>query len=161
MKILPSLALTAALLGAPAFAQQPAATPAPPDSMQVLREKVSVDKKAFVAANMELTEAEAKAFWPLYEAYQKDLQRANEELATVIVAYSKEYNAKSLTDAKAVQLLKAAAASEEAYTKRLKLAIDRFGKVLPGRKLARYIQLETKIRAAVRYEIAAEVPLAP
>jgi hypothetical protein len=32
---------------------------------------------------------------------------------------------------------------------------------LPGRKVARYIQIENKIRAIVKYEIAAEVPLAP
>jgi hypothetical protein len=39
----------------------------PADNMQVLREKVRADKKLFVAANMELSESEAKAFWPVYE----------------------------------------------------------------------------------------------
>jgi hypothetical protein len=31
--------------------------------------------------------------------------------------------------------------------------------VLPGLKAARYMQIENKIRALVKYELAAEVPL--
>jgi len=162
MKRLCPLLLAAAVLAAPAFAQQPAPAPAPApaDDMQVLRDKVNADKKAVVAANLNLTESEAAAFWPLYEAYQKDLQRSNERLATVIVGYSKAYNADSLTDAQAVKLLREAAAAEEASQALQKSAIDRFAKALPGRKLARYLQIENKIRAVIRYEIAAEVPLA-
>jgi hypothetical protein len=33
--------------------------------------------------------------------------------------------------------------------------------VLPGRKAVRYLQLENKVRALIKYEIAAEVPLVP
>jgi hypothetical protein len=31
--------------------------------------------------------------------------------------------------------------------------------VLPGKKAARYLQIENKIRALLRYELAAEIPL--
>ena len=44
----------------------------PADNMQILLEKVKADKKLLVAANMELTESEAKGFWPVYEGYQKN-----------------------------------------------------------------------------------------
>ena len=40
------------------------------DNMQIVLEKVKADKKLLVAANMELTESEAKGFWPVYEEYQ-------------------------------------------------------------------------------------------
>ena len=49
----------------------------PADNMQILREKIKADKKLLVATNMQLTEAEAKNFWPIYEDYQKDLQKIN------------------------------------------------------------------------------------
>jgi hypothetical protein len=39
------------------------------DNMQILRDKIKADKKLLVAANMELTESEAKGFWPVYEEY--------------------------------------------------------------------------------------------
>ncbi|MGZ6275097.1 MAG: hypothetical protein ACXWMI_03175, partial [Syntrophales bacterium] len=43
----------------------------PADTNQLVREKLQADKKLFIAENMQLSEAEAKAFWPVYESYQK------------------------------------------------------------------------------------------
>ena len=155
------LMLAAALVAAPAFAQTKPAAAQPADNMQILRDKLKADKKLVVAANMELTEPEAKAFWPVYEAYQKELHKINDQLAMTIVAYSKEYNANTLTDAKASKLLDQSIAIEEAETKLKRSFVPRLNKVLPGRKVARYMQIENKVRALVKYEIAGEVPLAP
>jgi len=158
--------IAAALLAAPSFAQgkpaepKPAATQ-PADSMQILREKLKADKKLVVAANMGLTELEAKGFWPLYEEYQKELHQINDRLAMIIVSYSKEYTANSLTDDKAQALLDRYFGIEEAEIRLKRSFVPRLGKVLPGRKVARYMQIENKIRAIVKYEIAGEVPLAP
>ena len=44
--------------------------------MEILRQKIKADKKLVVAANLKLTDAEGTAFWPVYDAYQKDLQRS-------------------------------------------------------------------------------------
>ena len=157
--------IAAALLAAPTFAQDKpaAAKPAavqPADNMQILREKLKGDKKLVVAANMGLTEVEAKGFWPLYEEYQKELYQINDRLAMTIVSYAKEYNANSLTDDKAQALLDRYFGIEEAEIKLKRSFVPRLGKVLPGRKVARYMQLENKIRVLVKYEIASEVPLA-
>ncbi|MGH7927600.1 MAG: hypothetical protein ACREQV_07380, partial [Candidatus Binatia bacterium] len=57
------------------FASVSSAQEKPADNMQILREKIRADKKLVVALNMDLTDAEAKNFWPIYEQYQKDLQR--------------------------------------------------------------------------------------
>lgn len=146
---------------APAFAQGKPALDMSSDSMQVLREKLVADKKLVVAANMDLTQAEANGFWPLYEEYQKELNRINDRLALTIVAYAKEYQAGSLTDDKALRLLDAAFAIDDSETKLKRSFVPRLSKVLPGRKVARYLQIENKIRAIVKYEIASEVPLAP
>jgi hypothetical protein len=145
----------------PAFSQTKPAADKPADSMQILREKLQADKKLLIAANMDLTEAEAKNFWPIYEAYQKDLHKINDQIAMTLVAYAKEYNAKSLTDAKARQLLDQSIAIDESEVRLKKSYVPKLAKVLPGRKVARYLQLENKVRALVRYEIAGEVPLAP
>ncbi len=109
---------------------------------------------------MDLTEAEANIFWPIYEDYQKELSSLNEQLAMTIVDYAKEYNAKTLTDDKASNLLLQSIAVEEAESKLKRAFLPRLGKALPGRKVARYMQLENKVRALVKFEIAAEVPLA-
>lgn len=153
------LLLVMATLSSPAWAQGKPAAAAPADNMQILREKLMGDKKLIVAANMELTEAEAKAFWPLYEEYQKELHRINDRIAMMLVTFAKEQGAGSLTDAKAGRLLDEAIALEEAETKLKRAMVPRLSKALPGLKVARYLQIENKIRAIVKYELAAEVPL--
>ena len=141
----------AALLALPALAQ---------DSMQQLRQQLSADKKQLVAANLELTPTEAAAFWPLYEQYQKELQGLNDRIATLVMAYAREYKANTLTDEGAARLMKESMAVDEAEVRARQGVAARLTPVLPGRKLARYLQIENKVRALVRYEIAAEVPLA-
>lgn len=152
--------VVAALLAAPVFAQGKPAADQTAGSMQVLREQLTKDKKLVVSANLDLTQTEAKAFWPLYEEYQKELHRINDRLAMLLVAYAKEHNAGSLTDARALKLIEAAVAVDEDEAKLRRAFLPRVAKVLPGRKAARYLQIENKIRAIVKYELAAEVPLA-
>jgi len=154
------LFIAAALLAAPAFGQGKPAADKPADyNMQILREKLQGDKKLLVAANMDLTEAEAKSFWPIYDEYQKELQKINEQMATTITAYAREYKAKTLTDARAKQLIEEAVGVEDAEVKLKHAILPKLAKALPGRKVARYMQIENKIRAVIKYEIAAEVPL--
>jgi len=157
MKIIYAVILCVAALAAPALAQEkPADT-----NMQILLDKVKADKKLVVAANMDLNEAEAKAFWPIYDAYQKDLQSINERLAKTIVAYAEAYNKKALTDDLAKQLTnEALAADQDELTLRKNYAAKLNG-VLSAMKMARYIQIENKIRAVIRYELATGIPLVP
>ena len=153
------LLFVVALAAAPLYAQtKPAAAPA--DNMQILREKLKADKKLIVAANINLTEAEAKKFWPVYEEYQQELNKINDQIAMLLVGYAKEYNEKTLTDAKASALLDRSVAIEEAEIKAKRSLIQKVRAVLPGLKAAQYLQIENKIRALVKYEIAGEVPLA-
>ena len=144
----------------PATAPAKPAGSAPADNMQILRDKVAADKKVVVAAAMELTEGEAKGFWPVYEQYQKELHKINDGIATLISGYAKEYNANTLTDEKAKQLVDRYIALEEQEVKLKKSFMPKLSKALPGRKVARYMQLENKVRALVKYELAAEIPLA-
>ena len=140
------------LIVSSAFAQQDA-------NMQILRDKVKADKKLVVAANMELTEAEGKTFWPVYEAYQKELQVLNQRLLTAIQAYAEGYNNKSITDAQAKKLADEALAIDEAEIKMRRSYATKLGQILPAKKAARYLQLENKIRAAIRYDLASGIPL--
>ena len=130
-------------------------------NMEILKQKVKADKKLVVAANMNLTEAEAKGFWPIYESYQTELAAINERLGKTIAAYAEAYNNKTLTDAKAKPLIDEAIAIEEAEAKLRRTYLPRLSAVIPAVKVARYMQIENKIRAAIRYDLATAIPLAP
>ena len=138
----------------PALAQEK-----PADNMQILREKIKADKKLLVAANMELTESEAKNFWPIYEDYQKDLQKVNERLGKLLQSYAADYKNKTMTDEKAKKLTDEYLSIEQAEVKLKSSYVPKLSKVLPAAKVARYLQIENKIRAVIKYDLAATVPL--
>ena len=71
-----------------AFAVPAVAQEAGNMTMEILKEKVKADKKLVVATNMNLTDAEAKAFWPLYDGYQKELEQINQRLGNTIKSYA-------------------------------------------------------------------------
>lgn len=129
--------------------------------VEILRQKISADKKLVVASNMDLSEADAKAFWPIYDAYQKDLQQINERIGKGLSAYADAYNQGkgTIPDATAKKLLDEMVAIEEAEVALKRSYIPKLTAVLPAAKVARYIQMETKIRSLVRFDLAANVPL--
>jgi hypothetical protein len=149
------LVCIAVLTVAPAFAQSKSSD----TNMQILLDKVKADKKLVVAANMDLSDAEGQSFWPIYDAYQKDLQALNARLAKAILGYADAYNKNTLTDDQATELTNAALAIDQDEVTMRKTYAAKLKGVLPGKKVARYLQIENKIRAAIRYDMAANIPL--
>jgi hypothetical protein len=141
------------------FAPQSLAQDKPADNMQILRDKLKADKKLVVATNMELTESEAKAFWPIYDQYQKDLQKINQRVANLLESYADDFRNKSLTDDKAKKLINEATAIDQAEANLKSTYAPKLSKALPVRKVARYLQVENKIRAVIKYDLAQGVPL--
>jgi hypothetical protein len=130
--------------------------------MQALRKAVQSDKKAFVASTLKLTDAEAKRFWPVYDAYQRDLDLANRRRNVVVVTLIG--TDKPLSDLYARNLATELIAADEAEVKSRRTLQNRLmrgvpTRILPPKKAARYMQLESKIRAVQAYDIAAAIPL--
>jgi hypothetical protein len=128
-------------------------------NMDILRQKIKADKRLVVAANLKLTDTEGAAFWPVYDAYQKDLQQVNQRLTAVVVAYADAYNKGPVTNDMAKKLLDEAMAVDDAEGKLKASYVPKILATLPATTAARYIQIENKIRAAIRYELAEGIPL--
>jgi len=146
------ITLTIAMLGfvVPAWTQD-----RPSDNMEILREKIKADKKLLVAVNMGLTEPEAKG----YEDYQTVLQKINRRIRALLKSYAGDYNNRSLTDAKAQKLIDEFVSIEKAEADLKASFAPKLNQVLPAIKVARYLQIENKIRAIIKYDLAAGVPL--
>lgn len=129
----------------------------PAETMDFMRERVQEDKKAFIARNLELTEAEAKAFWPVYDRYQAELTSLQERALRIVGDYITAYP--HLSDEQARRLLDETLAVEGDRVKVRLAFLPQFRGVLPERKVARYYQLENKIHALVSYELAARIPV--
>jgi hypothetical protein len=127
-------------------------------NMDILRQKIKADKKLLVAANLALTDAESKAFWPVYDAYQAELTALNGRTAKLVGAYAKAYNAGPITDAAAKPLIAEMMAIDQAEAAMRQNFQPKLEAVLPPTKLARFLQIENKIRALIKYELAANIP---
>ena len=110
-----------------------------------------------MATALELTDAEGKGFWPVYNAYQSDMVSHYDRIFRLIGTFAKSYE--SMTDAAAGKLLDEYLGLETAHASLLKAYAPRFRRVLPTRKVAQLYQIENKVRALVNYEFAKEIPL--
>jgi hypothetical protein len=153
-RIVFSLMILAAMtLAVPALAQDK-----PGDNMQIVLEKVRADKKLLVAENMQLTEAEAKAFWPVYDQYQNELFLLRVRAAKLITDYANAQE--KMTNDSARTLLDEYMTIESLGLMLRQIYLPEFRKVLPEVKVVRYYQTENKIQAALLYELARNIPLA-
>jgi hypothetical protein len=147
-----AVVLLLGLLSLPVLAQD-----RPADTMQILREKIQADKKLLVATNMGLTEKEGQAFWPVYESYQKDLGLLNGRMLVLIQDFANTYQA--MTDDAAKKLVGDYLAIEGDRVKLKQSYLPKLRQALPEKKVARYLQIENKIEAVIRYELAEKIPL--
>jgi hypothetical protein len=160
-----TLLVLVATLSVSAFAEEGSAISSNADessaasNSDILYQKIVADKKLLVASNMNLTDEEAKGFWPIYDAYQQELQKINERMAEVINDYALAYNKGAVLNETARKLIDEAIAIEMAEVNLKKSYVPKLSKVLPDAKVARYIQIENKIRAIVRYDLADAIPL--
>ena len=129
----------------------------PADNMQFVVEKIRADKKLLIAENMQFTEAEAKAFWPVYDQYQNELFLLRARTIKLVNDYAEAYE--KMTNDIAKNLLDAYMTIETLRPKLLQAYLPKFRKVLPEVKVVRYFQLENKINAALIYGLAAKIPL--
>jgi Spy/CpxP family protein refolding chaperone len=124
---------------------------------QMLRNAIRGDKKAFVESQLQLTPAEAKKFWPIYDTYQRHVdginRRRNVAVETLIA------RDKPITELYAKSLANELIATDEAEIKARRTLHNKVIRALPDVKAARYLQLESKFRAVQAYDIATTIPL--
>lgn len=126
-------------------------------SLDTLVATLQVNKTALVAVNMNLDEKEAAAFWPLYERYQADLLVISDRFVEIIERYTANFT--TMTDDEANQLLGDFLDVEVERAEVRKKYRKPFSEILPGRKVVRFYQIENKIQAVLRYELAQGIPV--
>lgn len=129
----------------------------PADNMQLVLEKIRADKKLLVATNMQLTESEAKTFWPLYDQYQNELFLLRSRTLNMIGEYAEAYE--KMTDGRAKKLLDDLMEIDGLGLKLRRTFLPKFRAILPDIKVVRYYQIEKKVNAALMYEFASKIPL--
>jgi len=159
------VALLSVLIPAAAMAAEPVTrTPAEAEAvaqMQVMQAYVGSGKRAFIEQQLQLTPEEAEKFWPVYDAHQAALSEFNRRRLDNILAYARVWNSGKIDDAAATALAKEAIAIEKQEAAQLERTFGKLKRAVPAAKAVRYLQVEAKLRAIVRFDQAAQVPFIP
>ena len=126
------------------------------DMVELTRTILRSEKKAVFAENMWLTDAEGKAFWPVYNEYEAELSKINDRVLKLLKEYADTFD--TLTDAQAKKIV-----DETFDIRKKKLSLrksyaKKFAKVIPQKKVFRFLQLDYAIEALVNFSIAADLP---
>ncbi len=155
MKILVGLvaAVPVILLGsaAPSRAQSTA------DEIELVRSIVQTGRKVVVAKNMQLTDAESEAFWPVYNEFETAIRAVNDKRVKILSELARDFD--TLSDEQAVDLLQQSFKFQQERVKVRKSFIRKFKKVLSGKRLTRFYQIDGKIDTMIDFDIARTVPL--
>ena len=127
------------------------------DYMEIQREALKTEKKAIVTEAMMFTEVESAAFWPLYNEYNNKMYELNTELLGVIKKFAENYE--TMNDEAAIELGMASILVDQNLLKLEKQYFKKFQKILPGKKVLRYFQVENKVKALIDAQMALEIPL--
>ena len=125
--------------------------------ISLLRKDLRSQKKQYIAANITLTDAEAQAFWPVYDRYAAETERINNDRIAVLKEYAA--NLANLTDGQALALNNKSLAIDKSFTTLRQRFIPQFVKVLKGKNLARFFQIDKRIGLLIDLQIAAGVPI--
>jgi len=151
-RILLAAVLTLAVTATPGRAGEAAKA-----NLDILLDTIRSNRKALVAANLTLTDEEATRFWPLYDRYQTELKPIQDRAVKVIEDYTANFH--DISNEKAMKLAEEWLSAESDRAKVRRTYLDEFAKVLPGRKVMRFYQIENKMDAVLRYDLASQIPV--
>jgi len=127
------------------------------EELRELQAEILEDRIAIVRANLPLTAAEAKAFWPVYDEYSQAANAVRDRTEGLIGAYAA--NVDQMNDTKADAFFQEWLAIEREQLKVRETYARKVRSVLPGRKAIRFFQVESKLDAIMQLDITMRVPL--
>jgi len=125
--------------------------------IQMLRQDLRSKKKQTIATNLQLTDADATKFWPVYDQYVVELTKINDEKYAVIKEYADAWG--NMKDEQALSLTNRALAVEESVAQLRIKYFPIFSKVVSGSKVATFCQIERHVQALVDLQLSAQLPL--
>jgi len=126
-------------------------------AVELTRSAIQAERQSILAANLELDEEESAVFWPLYQEYRNALESAVSARIDLLNQYFASYE--TLTDNEALALLDKHLDWQHDVLKIRSTHAKKMRKVLPGKTVARFFQIENKMDLIVEYELAGEIPL--
>jgi hypothetical protein len=126
--------------------------------VQLLRSDLRANKSALIADVMQFTEAEDKAFWPVYRDYEKALAALNDDRQKLVLDYAATGGL--VSDDVADRTVKGAFALDARRHTLLASYYENLKKAMPAKTAARVVQVEHQFLLLLDLQIASALPIA-
>lgn len=126
-------------------------------SVALLRQDLRSGKKQAMAASLQLTDAEATKFWPVYDQYTAELRKLGDERYALIKEYASGFG--TLTDDQALSLIKRSLSQDEQVAQLRSKYVPIVNRVLPGTKAATFFQLDRYINTLIDLQMGESIPV--
>jgi len=127
------------------------------NDIAVTRADIQADRKAIVAENMELTDAQATAFWPVYRDYRNELAKLGDRTVKLVSDYAASVD--TLTDSQASSMTAEFLSIQKSTLKVKEKFVPKFNAVLSPKLVMRFFQIENKLDTIVMIDAVDGVPL--
>ena len=126
--------------------------------VEMLRSDLKADKTAILTEALQLSDAEGKAFWPIYREYEVELSAWGDQRYSILKQYAKAYNADVVSDDLADDLAKHFMTLQKQRQTLMQKYYKKFAKEVSPMRAAQFLQAEHQIGLLVDLSIASEVP---
>jgi hypothetical protein len=147
------------LLGFWLACPKPATAQVPRDAFECLRGDLRADRKAVIAEEMNFTQTQSDAFWPIYRDYRTEVDKVTDQMVKLVLQYVDLYP--NVPDQKAGEMLDQYTQMEGNLISIKRKYLKKFGKVLPPSKVFRFAQLDNRLDLGTRVALAGYIPLLP
>jgi Spy/CpxP family protein refolding chaperone len=125
--------------------------------IELLRRDLRAQKKQIVAANLSLTTEQATKFWPVYDQYIAEQTKIHDQKYAVIKEFATSWG--TISDAQAEDLTNRALAVDAQVTQLRIKYMPNFLKVLPGKQVATFFQIDRRLQMMVDLQLMSQLPL--
>jgi len=126
-------------------------------SVALLRQDLRSGKKQAIAASLQLTDAEATKFWPVYDQYSAELSKLGDQRYALIKEYANGFG--TLTDNQALSLVKRSLSLDEQVAQLRSKYVPIVNQVLPGTKTATFFQMDRYLNTLIDLKASGAIPV--
>jgi hypothetical protein len=131
--------------------------PVTDDDIAILRQDVQTDKTEIITRNMNFTDEQSKAFWPVYRDYAHDQQVIGDLRVALIKDYAASFD--KIDDAQAASFISRALKYEDDILQLRKKYVEPFTHAIGAKQTARFYQVDNRLTLLTNLQLAALLPI--
>ncbi len=153
--------MTLLLIAISGMAQTPnvQTSPLTDQDIKLLRQDVQAAKEDVLRHTMLFSDAEDKAFWPVYTDYAKEQKTVADSRLALIKDYAQNYD--NIDNGKARSMTQQLFDIEDQMQALRKKYFPKFEQAIGAKRAAKFYQVDNRLTMMLNIQLASEIPLVP